>query len=513
MSTAQSYDNLPYPGAAFSQTHPSRLAAVAILHGVDAPDSQNCRVLELGCSDGGNLLNIAYTLPDAECVGIDYAPVHITAAERSVAALNLKNCRFYTADILNLPQNLGSFDYIITHGVYSWVPPDVQQAIMRIYAELLTPHGIGYISYNAYPGWHGYRMIREVLESGIPPTADIYERIGASRTFLQDVKQIGGSDNTAYSAVVNSTSDSFGRSNDAYLGHEYFEDDNTPSYFHEFIEKARNNGLEYVAEAFSQGTQLHNAPERVLQEISNRASDRIEREQWLDFFIGRQFRKTLLCKAESNSPHELDNSNFKRLYIGSSLTRTDDSPEGVPQYAAPNGLVIGSGNPTLARAIAYLAECNPLPVTFSNLLRKSGSSSNVESDEETIIALCRQCYDDMLGYFYDGPTLAVAKAGAYPKISDVARLQALSGNVASTLHHSAAQFDEPVPLILLRNADGTRSQDELFDLLKGSLEREEFKLADENGNPLATGTETDEILRVALEVCMEQFAKFALLEK
>lgn len=511
MSSAQSYDNLPYPSAAFSQTHPSRLAAVAILHGVDAPNSQNSRVLELGCSDGGNLLNIAYTLPNAECVGIDYAPVHITAAKRSVAALKLKNCCFYSADILNLPQNLGSFDYIITHGVYSWVPPSVQQAIMRIYAELLTPHGIGYISYNAYPGWHGYRMIREVLELGVPQTDDIHEKIKKSRSFLQDIKQIADGDNVAYYGVINSTLESFNRSADAYLGHEYFEDDNLPLYFYEFIEKARQNGLEYVAEAFSHGTQLHNAPDRVLQEISKRTSDRIEREQWLDFFTGRQFRKTLLCKGGSNSPEELNNSNFKRLYIGSSLTRTDDSPEGIPQYVAPNGLVIGSRNTTLARAISYLAEKNPQPVKFDDLLSNAGGNNDRDT-EESIIALCRQCYDDMLGYFYDGPTLAVNKASEYPKISDVARLQALSNNIASTLHHSAAQFDEPIPLILLCHADGTRSRSELFDLLKEALEREEFKLADENGNPLAIGIETDEILRVALEACLEQFAKFALLE-
>lgn len=513
MSSAQSYDQLPYPSAAFSQTHPSRIAATAILHGVAAPASGNCRVLELGCSDGGNLLNIAYTLPDAECVGIDFAAGHIAAAERSAAALKLKNCRFYMADIANLPENLGKFDYIITHGVYSWVTPAVQQAILRTYAELLTPHGIGYISYNAYPGWHGYRMMREVLELGIDTAANIRERIHFSRILLQDIKQIAGSDNTAYLRAVDSTLDSFNRSADAYLGHEYFEDDNTPFYFHEFIENARNNGLEYVAEAFSHGIQLHNAPDKVLQEISKRTPDRIEREQWLDFFIGRQFRKTLLCKAAGNAPHELDNANFKQLYIGSSLVQTDDSADGLTQYAAPNGLVIGSTNPILARAIDYLAECNPQPVKFGDLLHKAINGKDDEDAEKAILALCRQCYDDMLGYLYDRPTTAVAKPSNYPKISDVARLQAWSGNTASTLHHSAAQFDEPIPLILLRNADGTRSQDELLDMLRVALEQGDFKLADEDGKPLAAGAGTDEILRFALEACLEQFAKFALLEK
>ncbi len=400
MSSAQSYETLPYPSAAFSQTHPTRLAATAILHGIDAPFPENSRVLEIGCSDGGNLINIAYTLPNSECIGIDYAPSHIAKAQQTVETLGLTNCHFITADIAQFSDDIGRFDYIISHGVYSWVPPSVQQSMINLFANMLTPHGIGYISYNTFPGWHCYRMIREVLEIGLPPVLDVHAKIAQARKFLENIEASAATFNPAYGSVVSSTLDSFRRSNDSYIGHEYFEDDNEPVYFHQFIEYLQKFGLDYVSEASSSGTNLHNASEELLHEISLLSNNRIEREQWLDFFIGRQFRKTLLCKTASNSPKELDNSYFQKLSISSLLVRLPDSTDKSPQFVSPNGLTIGSANLVLARALSYMSSQRPRPIPFDELFLKSAGNNPSESDITAIIALCRQCYDDTLGHLY-----------------------------------------------------------------------------------------------------------------
>lgn len=246
MSSADPYEAIPYPSAAFSQTHPSRLAATALLHGVDAPAPEHCRVLELGCSDGGNLINIAYTLPGAECVGIDYAPCDIVQAKCNAAALNLHNCAFYAADIAAMPDVGGTFDYIIAHGVFSWVPAAVQDAMFAVLRDLLSPTGIGYISYNTFPGWHGYRMMREVLEW------ELSRRATSGAAFTTRVCC-----STVCSVHPAETIPPIARSlprrpiccsADTYLAHEYFEDNNEPMYIQQFVEKAREFGLEYVAE-------------------------------------------------------------------------------------------------------------------------------------------------------------------------------------------------------------------------------------------------------------------------
>lgn len=512
MSSAESYEELPYPSAAFSQTHPSRLAATARLHGVIAPAPEHCRVLELGCSDGGNLINIAYTLPGTECVGIDYAPGHIVQAKRNAEALNIGNCTFYAADIATMPPNLGLFDYIIAHGVFSWVPAAVQEAMFVVLRNMLSPNGIGYISYNTFPGWHGYRMMREVLGLGVESDGDVRRRVSDGKLFLESLQRASGGDNPAYTAVVAVTADSFRRSADTYLGHEYFEDNNEPMYVQQFVEKAREFGLEYVAEAYSPGTYLHNAPERVLLEIEKLSDDRIEREQWLDFFIGRQFRKTLLCKSEHNSPSELDNENFAHVLIGSSLVRVPDSPDDAPQFVAPNSLAIGSANPVLKRALTLLSENRPHPLTLDELLGVSSGDTPSDTIRNAVLALCRQCYDDNLAQFYFSRMPCASISTDRPKVSRVAQLQAQAGNVVTTLHHTSVQFDEPIPLLILRYANGERTRDELFHILQNAAEGNDFGLMDENGKPLGSGEKRDEILHHAVDSCLEQFAKYALLE-
>lgn len=512
MSSAESYEALPYPSAAFSQTHPSRLAATARLHGVIAPAPEHCRVLELGCSDGGNLINIAYTLPGAECVGIDYAPGHIVQAKRNAEALNLNNCAFYAADIAAMPPNLGLFDYIIAHGVFSWVPAAVQDAMFAVLRDMLSPNGVGYISYNTFPGWHGYRMMREVLGLGIESGGDVRKRVSDGRLFLESLQRASGGDNPAYTAVVASTADSFLRSADTYLGHEYFEDNNEPMYVQQFVEKAREFGLEYVAESFSPGTYLHNAPERVINEIEKLSDDRIEREQWLDFFIGRQFRKTLLCKSGYNSPTELTNENFARVFIGSSLVRVPDSPDDAPQFVAPNGLAIGSANPVLKSALTLLSENRPHPFELHQLLGFASGDAPSDAAQNTVLALCRQFYDDNLAQFYASSMPCASVPGERPKVSRVAQLQAQTGNVVTTLHHTSVQFDEPIPLLILRYANGERTRDELFHILQNAAEENDFGLMNQEGKPLHSGEERDEILHHALDVCLGQLAKYALLE-
>src|SRR3954468_17474601 len=86
-----SYDAIPYPSHPMGQTHPDRLATLATLFGMDPPRPDRCRVLELGCADGGNLLAMAEGLPESEFVGIDLSARHIETGRAAVAALGLRN--------------------------------------------------------------------------------------------------------------------------------------------------------------------------------------------------------------------------------------------------------------------------------------------------------------------------------------------------------------------------------------------------------------------------------------
>ena len=153
MSEATTYDAVPYESFPFAQSHPARMNGMARLFGLPAPNLANARVLELGCSFGGNLLPMALQYPQAQFTGVDLSQVQIDYANKIKGELGVNNITFRQANILDLAKESAQYDYIITHGVYSWIPPEVQSAMLELYGKQLSPNGVGYISYNVYPGW------------------------------------------------------------------------------------------------------------------------------------------------------------------------------------------------------------------------------------------------------------------------------------------------------------------------------------------------------------------------
>ncbi|MGH9668402.1 MAG: class I SAM-dependent methyltransferase, partial [Bryobacteraceae bacterium] len=119
---ANPYDRFSYPTYAHSQTHPDRLATMAKLFGMTPCPVESCRVLELGCGDGWNLIPMASTLPHSEFVGVDLAADPIARGSEVVEAVGLKNIHLLTLDVMDFDRAMGEFDYIVAHGLYAWVP-------------------------------------------------------------------------------------------------------------------------------------------------------------------------------------------------------------------------------------------------------------------------------------------------------------------------------------------------------------------------------------------------------
>ncbi|MFO0635500.1 MAG: class I SAM-dependent methyltransferase [Nannocystaceae bacterium] len=162
-SAPTAYDALPYTSYPYPRTHPDRLAALATLFGLSPAPPRTARVLELGCAGGGNLVPMAEALPQAQFVGVDLSATQIEQARSFAAAAGVRNLALHHASILDVDASFGEFDYVLCHGVYSWVPPPVQQAILSVCRERMRPDGIAYVSYNTYPGWHMRELVRDMM--------------------------------------------------------------------------------------------------------------------------------------------------------------------------------------------------------------------------------------------------------------------------------------------------------------------------------------------------------------
>ncbi|MFN5327777.1 MAG: methyltransferase regulatory domain-containing protein [Planctomycetota bacterium] len=321
-ATVNPYDEVPYHSRCFIQTHPQRLAFIGRLFGMDPAKASNCRVLELGSASGGNLIPLALRYPQSQFLGLDYAEVQVIEGKKQVEALGLKNLEIRQADLGEYDVTKdGKFDYIICHGVYSWVPPHVQHAILKICGQALTPQGIAYISYNCYPGWKMREIIRDAMNyhAGSRPTA--LERVQQSRAIINFITEISEAD-SAFGKILHAEADLLKQASDDYLLHEHLEVHNSPCYFKDFINLSLEQGLNYLGEAQIEEMIPHHLGPKVMDALNRVSGGNILAiEQYLDFFRNRRFRRTLLVHkdiagklARNISPENVSKFHFAGAY-------------------------------------------------------------------------------------------------------------------------------------------------------------------------------------------------------
>ena len=208
-----------------------------------------CRVLEVGCASGGNLLPMAASLPGSEFIGVDFSPVQIERGIADVKALGLTNIQLLAMDIMDFSEAYGEFDYIIAHGVYSWVPNAVQERLLAICARQLRPAGIAYVSYNTLPGWRIRSVVRDAMRYHTRGIAEPAKRVAEARAVLEFLAESVKEDATAYGKALRLEAEFLRTQADYYILHDHLEEVNEPVYFHQFAERAARHGLGYLGEA------------------------------------------------------------------------------------------------------------------------------------------------------------------------------------------------------------------------------------------------------------------------
>lgn len=305
-----SYDDLMYESSAFPQTAINNLEARARMMGLKPAAAAKAKVLELGCSMGGNIITQALYYPDAEFVGIDLSGRQVAQGNAIIEKMGLENVRLEEKDILTVDESFGKFDYIIVHGIWSWVPDAVKDKIFSICRNNLTEHGIAYISYNVYPGWKRQEQLREimyfagrdVLEEPLEArTRKGLDALKALAEILENDKGLGGGKLPAIQKILNH--------NTYYVAHEYMEIFNDPIYVNGFIEWANRHRLAYIGDTDLHASFVSWMAEHTRERILALAGgDYIAKEFYSDILSDRQFRRSLLCREEVGDTVRRDES-------------------------------------------------------------------------------------------------------------------------------------------------------------------------------------------------------------
>ncbi|MDP3584125.1 MAG: class I SAM-dependent methyltransferase [Thiobacillus sp.] len=472
MDTLQSYDELPYDSLPLPETQPDFLAAVARLHGFVAPDPARARILELGCAQGGNLIPLAWRWPESECVGIELSRVQAEAGAAFIEALGLSNARILHGDLAALPDDLGEFDYIIAHGVFSWVPPAVQQALLDVCRHHLSPQGVAYVSFNVSTGWEKLQPLRAALTARTSADLAAPERFQQALRVLDDLSvEWSDPDLLKEVAYLKSAAPS-------YLFHEYLADFNVPMTFGEFAAQLDQHDLRYVGEA---------GPRRAVVELEDAwglipesmAGRWLDAESALDDALGTRFRRALIARTDAPCAQPPQAAALSGLAFYSDLASNEeiDLEAATEQaFVNPAGNTFHVALPWMKAAVMVLSAAYPGASGYPDLL---GAARQVMADYGVADDTDERAFSEALFQLvatqgvmvtvWTGPT--AAEPGERPAAHALARQQASTpGWVVSGARHVAIDLD-PAGRLLLGWLDGRRTVDELTLQMQASLAR------------------------------------------
>lgn len=299
-----SYDSFLYVSKPFSSTNINNLQAKAKMYGLNPVPLKGARVLELGASCGGNIVPQALYYPETTFTGIDLSGVQVKHGNDIINSIGLKNVTLLEKDILDIDESFGTFDYIIVHGIWSWVPDVVKDKILSICNVNLSDNGIAYVSYNTYPGWKRLEQLRDIMlySEKRAKDQDLLERTLYTKNVLKMVADTMNIDDRsrAQSAYKINNIHNVLNSNDYYVAHEYLEAFNDPVYVSDFIDRARKQGCAYIGDEVLQRSFITWLADDVTNNIRALSHDNyVDKEQFYDYVYDTQFRMSLLTKLSN----------------------------------------------------------------------------------------------------------------------------------------------------------------------------------------------------------------------
>ena len=479
---ATAYDRISYPGHPFGETHPGHLATLAMLFDMAPTPLDSCRVLELGCGDGANLIPVAYQWPQSKFVGLDLSEQAVSRGNALIARLGLKNIVLRVCDIMDVSAASGTFDYIIAHGVYSWVPDAVRGKMLSILRDNLTAQGIGYVSYNCYPGCHSRDIARAMMRYHVRGVTDPLQRVAQSRALLSLMAEVSAED-TIYGFELRNQLDRIKDVDDNVLFHDDLSEVATPFYLHEVAEAAARHGLQYLCDAAFSVSRFEQLPPLARQALAAiPEDDAVTREQYADFVEARAFRASLFCRDSIKLNRSIDSRCVTRCHLGTSALPLDEAfdpaASGAATFKTENGSTLTTDHRLSKAVVRTLGRAWPQTIGFSDAVDAALATlgcaaepirANLSEEIDALAGLALRAFSAGQFELHLFPPRLTTTVGPQPEASGLARRQADTGLAVTNLRHrSVAMKDETVRRFLTL-VDGTRTLDQLVSDLNAAI--------------------------------------------
>lgn len=461
------YSRVAYPGVADGIIQLRNLEAAATVFGLQPAALNSCRVLEIGCADGPNILPFAAEFPNSQFMGVDLVADRVAEARAAAESIGLTNVEFRHANVTEIDATFGLFDYILCPGVFSWATEPEQQAILQVCRENLTETGIAAISYNVLPGWNFRGTVRELIRRHVRVFDDPQKQIAEARRAVDFIVR-STPQTTPHGMMYAQIQESFRTATDHYIYHDFISDRNQPFYFHQFAELLHGAGLQYVAEADITLTAAMGVPAEATQALNRVPVP--DREQLLDFLLNTSYRRSIVCRAGRQVNRRLDYRSMQGLsvalvqpfpdsdlavasrdpvqirYDGGSLTTAE------PLGKAALRHLMSVWPQAVAVADLYPLACRLLPAEFHT--PPVGDPDSLTDGAQVLARSMLAAWGAGLVRAWRTPPVLAAEVSAHPMASPVVRYQAQHGHVVVNQWHQNLSNLTPEQRYIVRRLDG-----------------------------------------------------------
>jgi methyltransferase-like protein len=261
--------------------------------------------------------------------------------------------------------------------------------------------------------------------------------------------------------------------------HEHLEEFNEALYFHQFVQRCADRGLQYVGEAQVSAMfagKFGAEAENILRRIS---PDLLHMEQYMDFLRNRMFRQTLVCHADVKLEHTLRTDAIADFCVASPLKAVSAKPDlesdKEEEFRGSSKASLLSRDPLMKSAMVCLGEKWPLPIRFGDLIfaaRARIGGEQRESDAKDLSTRLLNCYASGLVEFSLSRPGFTTEISRRPMASPYARLRARQAKADDTkgatkiinCRLESMMLGEPSRLVLA-NLDGEHDVEALAGIV------------------------------------------------
>lgn len=481
MSWAEGYvADAEYTSNYYAELAPPHLDFAMLSAGIMPPDREGgrFRYCELGCGNGMSTNILAACHPNAEFVGIDFMPTHIANSRHMAKKANLSNVQFYELSFSDAcQQDFEPFDYIVAHGIYSWIMPEHREDMIEFYRRFLAPGGVVYLSYNTYPGWLPVAPVQKLVsEFANTLKGPSPQRVRKGFDFASDLL----AKNAVSLQVLPGAKQQIERAPTQppnYLAHEYLNEAWYPSYVTDVMRELSAAKLQYVASATLAENDLRFLVSDELAAVIREQPTEELRQLVKDISINARFRRDIYTRGG----RRLSSLDQRQLLSERSFALLK-SPESVTYKVEYSGRSVGFDTPIARKIVEALASGHK---TLGELTACCDTSDKLRSTVEIVTILC-----------IGGHAIAVdTEQTISPKMNKALSAAAIEdtacNSVASTFGTGIVVTQ--LELALLNSPENFTSVETAIGFLKAFASRK-GRVFNKGGKALTTETELDEFL-------------------